>query len=330
MYSLEDPAGSNTHPYLPSTVYRGFNASEISFFIKGVGKGIKSSIVVLSSIRLLLPGYFIKLFAPKKKLILFTHGIENWETFSSFKQKMLQRIDMIIAVSNFTKEKMKELFKIPEDRFMVLNNCLDPFLPELSGRTRRNEFRSSYGFAETDIVLMTMSRLTIKEKNKGYEKIMVAVKKLHATFPHLKYLLVGKYDDDEKMHLDKLAHALGIEFDVTFTGFVPDSVIGDYYNMADAFIVPGEKEGFGISFIEALYYNKPVITGWSDGITGALDDSRLGIRIDLQSQEDVTATIQKVINNITAFTPDRKLVLEKFSYPVYKETLGELLTRCIT
>jgi len=177
---------------------------------------------------------------------------------------------------------------------------------------------------------MTLSRLTIKEKNKGYEKIMYAIKKLHATYPHLKYLFVGKYDDEEKMQLDKLVHALGIEFDVTFTGFVPDSVIGDYYNMADAFIVPGEKEGFGISFIEALYYNKPVITGWNDGITENLDNNRLGIRIDLQNQEDVTATIQKVISDIRAFMPDRKLVLEKFSYPVYKETLGELLTRCIT
>ena len=325
MYSMQDPAGSNTQPYLPSTVYRGFNASKVSFVIKSVQEGIKSSVVILSSITSLLPGYLIKLFAPKKKLILFTHGIENWEAFSSFKQKMLRRIDMIIAVSTFTKEKMKELFKIPEERFMVLNNCLDPFLPELSGRTRRNEFRSSYGFAESDIVLMTLSRLTIKEKNKGYEKIMYAIKKLHATYPHLKYLFVGKYDDEEKMQLDKLVHALGIEFDVTFTGFVPDSVIGDYYNMADAFIVPGEKEGFGISFIEALYYNKPVITGWNDGITENLDNNRLGIRIDLQNQEDVTATIQKVISDIRAFMPDRKLVLEKFSYPVYKNNLGKLL-----
>jgi glycosyltransferase involved in cell wall biosynthesis len=325
MYSLEDPAGTNTHPYLPSTVYRGFNTSKVLFLVKGVGKGIKSSIVVLSSIRLLLPGYLIKLLAPQKKLILFTHGIENWEAFSSLKQKMLRRLDLIIAVSSFTKEKMKELFKIPEEKFVVLNNCLDPFLSEPAGRTRRNEFRTSYGIAETDIVLMTMSRLSIKGKNKGYEKVMIAIKKLHAGYPHLKYLLVGKYDDDEKMHLDKLTQALGIEFDVTFTGFVPDSVIGDYYNMADAFIVPGEKEGFGISLIEALYYNRPVITGWSDSITDSPDSSRLAIHIDLQNQEDVTATIQKVINNIAAFMPDRKLLLEKFSYPVYKNNLGKLL-----
>jgi phosphatidyl-myo-inositol dimannoside synthase len=125
-------------------------------------------------------------------------------------------------------------------------------------------------------------------------------------------------------------HALGIEYDVTFTGFVPESIIGDYYNMADAFIVPGEKTGFGISVIEALYYNKPVITGWSDGITENLANSRLGIQIDLQSQEDVTNTIQKVISDIKAFMPDRELVLEKFSYPVYKNKLGQLLALCIT
>lgn len=239
-------------------------------------------------------------------------------------------MDMIIAVSNFTKEKMKELFNIPGEKFAVLNNCIDPFLPEVTNSKRRNEFRSSYGFAENDIVLMTISRLSLKEKMKGYEKIMVAIKKLHNNYPHLKYLFVGKYDDEEKKQLDKLVHALGIEYDVTFTGFVPDSVIGDYYNMADAFIVPGEKEGFGISFIEALYYNKPVITGWSEGITETLENSRLGIQINLQSQEDVTAAIQKVISDIKAFMPDRKLVLEKFSYPVYKNNIGQLLNRCIT
>ncbi|KAA9036370.1 glycosyltransferase family 4 protein [Ginsengibacter hankyongi] len=330
MYARKDPPGINTQPYLPSTVYRGFKSSGLSFISKGVRDGMKSNVVVLCSIRMLLPGYLIKLLSPNTKLLLFTHGIEAWETLSSYKQKMLRQMDNILVVSNYTKERISELLDIPAEKFAVLNHCFDPFLPEFTNSKRRNDFRSSYGLAENDIVLMTISRLSLKEKMKGYEKVMVAIKKLHNTYPHLKYVFVGKYDDDEKKQLDRLVYALGIEYDVTFTGFVPDSVIGDYYNMADAFIVPGEKEGFGISLIEALYYNKPVIAERSNDVTVSPESTSLGIQVDFQSQEEVTNAIQKVIGNIKAFMPDRKLVLEKFSYPVYKNTLGQLLDRCIT
>jgi glycosyltransferase involved in cell wall biosynthesis len=95
-------------------------------------------------------------------------------------------------------------------------------------------------------------------------------------------------------------------------------VLGDFYNMSDVNIIPGEKEGFGFPFIEALYYNKPVIAGSSDGNGTDQYGNSLGTLIDLSSQEDITATIQKVITNIKAFMPDRKLVMEKFGYPVYK------------
>ena len=125
---------------------------------------------------------------------------------------------------------------------MVLNNCLDPFLPAPSNNGNRYKWRNSYGIHEDDIVLMTLSRLTAKEKNKGYDKVLVAIKKLRSTCPQLKYMFVGKYDDEEKLRLDKVIHELGIEGAVIFTGFVPDNEIAEYYNMADVYIIPSEKD----------------------------------------------------------------------------------------
>lgn len=326
MFSMHDPVVSNTQPYLPPSVFKGFNAKKIYFIKKSVQEGIKSSVVVLSHINLLLPGYLIKLFAPKTKLVLIAHGIEVWAPLSSFKKKMLYYVDKIAPVSSFTKDKMKDLYGLPEEKFALLNNCLDPFLPEPPGPARRLEFRNSYGFAVNDIVLMTLSRLSAKEKNKNYDKVLFAIKKLHASFPQLKYLFVGKYDEEEKKRLDILISALGIEDDVTFTGFVPDSVIGDYYNMADIYIMPSEKEGFGISFIEAMYYNMPVIAGNRDGTKDALAGGRLGTLVDPQNLDEITAAIQKVVCEINAHRPDRELLLEKFGYPVYREKWKALLS----
>lgn len=324
MYSMCDKKEIKTDPYLPSSVFKGFAGKRWWFVIKSLRQGIKSRVVVLSHIGLLLPGYLIKLFSAKTKIILIAHGIEVLKPLSLRHRKMLKSIDLILPVSDFTKEKMKTLFDLPEKKFRVLNNCLDPFLPAPPDESRRNESRSIYGIAESDIVLMTLSRLSSKEKSKGYDKMLIAVKKLHTSFPNLKYLFVGKYDADEKRRLDSVIRDLGIEDDVIFTGFVPDAVLGDFYNMSDVNIIPGEKEGFGFPFIEALYYNKPVIAG-SNGITGDLDGNNLGTLVDLSSQEDITATIQKVITNIKAFMPNRKLVLEKFCYPVYKNKWGQIL-----
>lgn len=319
MHSMHDPEKINTHPYLPSNIFKGFSAAKAKFAIKSVREGVKSRVVVLGHINLLLPGYLIKLFSPKTKLIIIAHNLEVWEPLSPFKKKMLKRMDIIMPVSNFTSEKMKALLEIPEEKFAIPANCLDPFLPVPSSVSRRHEFRSSYGFSDDDTVLMTLSRVSAKEKNKGYDKVLFAVKKLHASFPNLKYLLVGKYEEEEKIRLESVIHDLGIEYAVTFTGFVPDSVIGDYYNMADVCVMPGEIESFGISVIEALYYNKPVIAGRNETISNNLNgDDSLGTLVDLRSQEDITSTIQKVITNVKAFIPDSKLVIEKFSYPVYK------------
>ena len=328
MYSKYDEKEIKTEPYVPSAVFKGFAGGRLWFIIKSVQQGIKSRVVVLSHINLLWTGNIIKLLSPKTIIILIAQGIEIWKPISSRKKRILKRIDLIIPVSDFTKEKMKTLFDLPEEKFRVLNNCLDPFLPAPADESRRNECRSIYGIGENDFVLMTLSRVASDERNKGYDKVLIAVKKLHASFPNLKYLFVGKSDADEKRRLDSVIHDLGIEDDVIFTGFVPDSVLADFYNMADAYIMPVEKEGFGFPFINALYYNKPVIAGRSYGVTDNLNGNRLGTLIDLRSQEEITTTIQKVIADVKAFMPDRKLVMEKFSYPVFKNNWRNVVDEC--
>ncbi|MEP6927264.1 MAG: glycosyltransferase family 4 protein [Ginsengibacter sp.] len=324
MYSLYDAKNIDTQPYLPSHIFKGFAGAKIGFVIRSLREGIKSRVVVLSHINLLLPAYLIKLFSSKTKVVLLANGIETGKPLSLSKKKILQRIDLIISGSDFIKEKIKVLYNIPEEKCCVLNNCLDPFLPPLADKSRRTECRSIYGIAENDFVLMTMSQLS-KEKSTGYDKVLIAVKKLHALFPNVKYLFVGKYDDAEKVRLDSVINDLGIEDHVIFTGFVPNGVLADYYNMADLYIIPNEKEGFGFPFIEALYYNKPVIAGKGHSITDNTYGNSLGTLIDLSSQENITTAIQKIITNVKAFMPDRELVMEKFSYPVYKNNWKKIL-----
>lgn len=324
-YSMYDSSSVTTEPYVPRKFFKGFNGNKILFTLASVRKGFSCNIIVLTHVKLLLPGYLVKKIFRKTRLILIAHGKEVWEPLPSLTTKMLNACDVILPVSRFTKERMKTLFDISENKFSVLNNCLDPYLPKPVDDSNRNVWREKYGIDKGDIVLMTLTRLTIHEKNKGYDKILKAMQTLLPAFPNLKYLFVGKYDVAEKERLEKLIEELGLKGKVVFTGFVPDEELAAHYNICDVYVMPSEKEGFGISFIEALYYGKPVIAGNRDGTVDALLDGRLGLLVDPRSQEEITNAINKVIRNVAAFAPDRELLMKHFSYAVYREKWRKVL-----
>ena len=89
--------------------------------------------------------------------------------------------------------------------------------------------------------------------------------------------------------------------------------------------MPSEKEGFGIVFIEAMYYNKPVIAGNKDGSVDALLNGNLGLLVNPESLEEVSDAIMKMVNHKEQYLPDRQLLMEHFSYPVYKEKWKRIL-----
>src|SRR6185503_2269882 len=108
--------------------------------------GAKSNIIILSHINLLLVGWLIKKISPGVRLILFAHGIEVWKPLNAFRKMMLHCCDDIISVSHYTRNKIQELHQYPAEKCLVLNNCLDPFLPLPSSWTRDDGLLKKYGF----------------------------------------------------------------------------------------------------------------------------------------------------------------------------------------
>lgn len=320
IYSLHDGNNYNQH-YFPQAIFKGFGAQRITFVIEAVKRGIAADTVILSHINLSMAGYLIKLFSPKTKLILLAHGIEVWKPLTGIKKRMIEKCDMIMPVSHYTKELMKKIHGLPEGKFNVLNNCLDPFLsiPIVSGKSPN--LKQRYGFKDDDVVLMTLTRLSQKERYKGYDKVLMALKDLKKDHPELKYLIIGKYDNVEKRRIDELIREYDLSSLVTFAGFIPDGELAEHFNVSDIYIMPSEKEGFGIVFIEAMYYGMPVIAGNVDGSVDALLNGKLGLLVDPENSIQIKEAIVKVIKAKEQYLPDRELLMENFGYDKYKEGL---------
>jgi glycosyltransferase involved in cell wall biosynthesis len=127
-------------------------------------------------------------------------------------------------------------------------------------------------------VIMTLGRLTVIERYKGFDEIIDLMPRLLVRYPDLKYLIVGDGLDRER--LAGKARALKLDDKVIFAGRVAEHEKVAYYNLADAYVMPSSGEGFGIVLIEALACGVPVVGSSVDGSRETLLDGRLGRLVD--------------------------------------------------
>ncbi|MDQ6843593.1 MAG: glycosyltransferase family 4 protein [Bacteroidota bacterium] len=322
MYDRQEDAFNNL--YFPSENFRGFGINKLHFIKEMVQAASRVDRVILSHINLLLIGWLIKKKAPSIKIILLAHGIEIWHPLSPRKRNMLWHCDAILAVSSFTRNKIIEQHKLLEEKCKVLNNCIDPFLSAPSRHKKNEALLNKYGYSGKDKILLTLTRLSSKERYKGYDKVIRAVAGLLKTYPTIKYLIAGGYDTAEKSFVDSLIQETGLQQNVLMPGYIKEEELEDHFALSDMYVMPSRKEGFGIIFIEAMYYGLPVIAGNQDGSADALLQGRLGQLINPEDVAAISRAIENILEDPFSFTPDRNLLMNHFSYDAYKANLEEV------
>lgn len=313
--------------YFPSEIFKGFAARKIKFITAAVKKGSKTNIVVISHINLLLVGWLIKKISPKTTICLFAHGIEIWGDAGWLKKKMIKSCDIFICVSNFTKSIVQKKHAVHSSKCFVVNNCIDPFLPLPRSLKKDTVLMQKYGYTSGHFILFTLSRLSSKDRYKGYDKVMEALALLKEKYTHIRYIIGGGYDDAEKEFVDSEIVRLKLQKIVTIAGYLPEEDLASYFAMADVYVMPSKKEGFGIVFNEAMYYGLPVIAGNADGSVDALKNGELGLLVDPEDVDKIKEAIEKIIKDTAAYTPNKKLLMDNFSYEKYKLKLQQLLKK---
>lgn len=322
MYDGRDAAIGNR--YFPSEMFEGFAIRKSRFMLRSVKKGCKSDIVILSHINLLLAGWLIKKLNPKVKILLFAHGIEIWGRQSKLKRHLLNCCDEIIAVSEYTRERLISENAISRGKCSVINNCLDPFLIPHKNVQIPADLPSRYGIAKSDKIIFTLSRLSARERYKGYDKVMEAIVSLP---DQVKYLIAGSYDKEEKLYIEHLVEKLQLGNRVVLAGFIDDEEVPAHFAMSHCYAMPSIKEGFGIVFIESMFYHLPVIAGNKDGSIDALRHGEFGILVNPSDVSEIRSSIKKILEEPVYYLPSNKLLCHYFGYESYKLKVNSLLLK---
>jgi len=280
LWSLYDSNQDIMPQYLPATNFQGFSENRVNFVLRSVIKANKPDVIIISHINLAVIGLVIKLVHPKCKVWLIAHGIEVWRPLSMFKKMFLKRCDKIICVSTFTKQQMISRHQTDPSLCIVFNNAVDPFMKMPSLFTKPSHLLKRYGLTGEEPILFTLTRLASTEQYKGHDQVIKVISHLKVKFPGIKYILSGQYDNKEEIRIQKLITEYQVGEQVILTGFIEESELTDHFLLADLFVLPSKKEGFGIVFIEALACGLPVVCGDSDGSIDAICNGALGKAIN--------------------------------------------------
>ena len=186
------------------------------------------------------------------------------------KNLALPNFERVYTVSEDMKRKVLE-GRTPEDRIRVIHTGLD--LSQFDGGADREKARAEFGFADDAVVIGTLSRLF---REKGHKYLLSAARLLLDDFPKVRLLIVGT--GDERVALEDLARTLGIDEQVTFTGFRED--LPGTLRAMDIFAQPSIlEEGFPTSVLEAQVAGLPVVASDIGGTHETIDIGKTGLLV---------------------------------------------------
>lgn len=235
--------------------------------------------------------------ASKKPLVVHVHATEFDRTGGHCNQYVydieregMHAADSVIAVSNFTKEKVIAHYGVNPDKVNVVHNGV-----ELTTKEFYNKISALKDYYK---IVLFLGRVTIQ---KGPDWFLYAAKRVLDERNDIKFVFAGS--GDMEPHIIEKAAELNIADSIIFAGFIPDKDIDRVYQLADLYVMPSISEPFGITPLEALRNRTPVIISKQSGVSEVINNC---IKVDFWDVELMAKNILEILSNEKLYTELRE------------------------
>jgi L-malate glycosyltransferase len=199
--------------------------------------------------------------------------------------KALQKANLVHVVSKYLEKEIKEM---GVNNIVIIPNGVDTNIFKPSQKTKT---RKKLNISKSEFLIVSHSRLTPKN---GIDLLIRSIKPIASKY-ELKLLLVG--GGEQEVELKQLVKQEKLNNDVKFLGYLPSKKTAEILSSGDLFVRASRNEGFGISFIEAMACEIPVIGTKVGGIPNVVSHNIDGILIKPESVENLTQNIELLIND---------------------------------
>lgn len=170
--------------------------------------------------------------------------------------------DRVCAVSNLTRNIVIDRYGISADKVFTVHNGV-------KFKNSENEEVERY---LDDKIVTFLGRITYQ---KGPDYFVEAAAKVLKKMKNVRFVMAGS--GDMLNHVIRHVAKLGIANRFHFTGFLKGDDVRKMFAMSDIYIMPSVSEPFGISPLEAMRSNVPVIISKQSGVAEVLANA---IKVD--------------------------------------------------
>lgn len=185
--------------------------------------------------------------------------------------------DKVISVSNLTRKIVIEKYGVDPEKVETVHNAV-MFNNDILDVER----------GVKDKVVTFLGRITFQ---KGPDYFVEAAAKVLAKCKDVRFVMAGS--GDMMNHVIRRVAKLGIADRFHFTGFLKGTDVQKMFALSDVYVMPSVSEPFGISPLEAMRSNVPVIISHQSGVAEVLD---YAIKVDYWDVDAMADAIYGLIS----------------------------------
>lgn len=188
-------------------------------------------------------------FNKSKKIYMIVHDCMSFTESQNYtiRQKLFSRIsaltykraDLIIAVSQTTKQTLHSIFKIPYSKIQVIPNVTDFYVQNVP---------SNFYLFIGDM-----------RKTKNLDVLILGFKNYLEQYSCNEKLIIAGNKKNEYLKLNEIVISNKLENKIDFPGYIDENTKIKLFSKAKGFVFLSDNEGFGIPLLEAAVNKIPVL-----------------------------------------------------------------------
>ncbi|MDD3819348.1 MAG: N-acetyl-alpha-D-glucosaminyl L-malate synthase BshA [Actinomycetota bacterium] len=224
------------------------------------------------------------------KIITTLHGTDitlvgNHQSFYRITKFSIEESDGVTCVSNYLKETTSKVFKINKEMEVIYN-----FVDTEKYKRAVDISKKIIGPAdEDDMVITHISNF------RSVKKIDNIVRVFYRVSGEVKSKLILVGDGPELCRIRNMVKGMNLEDKVFFAGVQQDIV--SILSISDLYMLPSESEGFGLSALEALSCEVPVIGTNIGGLKEVIEEGKSGYTFDPDDIDSMSEAAIKILKN---------------------------------